>query len=256
MTDINIKSRGDNSSPPRTVGWFSAGAASAIACALAKPDVIAYCETGSEHSDNQRFIQDCEAHYGWAVKRLKSEKYSDTWDVWEKNKYLSGVAGAPCTRELKVKPRLAFQRPDDVHVFGYTADAGDVARADAMREHYPEMTIEVPLIDRGVTKAACLAMLQKTGIAEPITYALGFPNANCLLCVKATSPRYWSLGRKHFPEHFERMAILSRKMNVKLSRIDGERVFIDEIPDDYPTTDPIAPECDILCHLAEQELAL
>lgn len=47
----------------RTVCWFSAGAASAIATKLMlcdDPDaIIAYCETGAEHPDNERFVADC-----------------------------------------------------------------------------------------------------------------------------------------------------------------------------------------------------
>lgn len=37
-------------------------------------------------------------------------------------------------------------------------------------------------------------------------------------------------------------------------RIDDERRFIDEIPANWPTSDPIQPACDFLCVLAEQDL--
>lgn len=50
------------------------------------------------------------------------------------------------------------------------------------------------------------------------------------------------------------MAKLSRELKVTLARINGERVYIDEIPLDHPVRDPIAPACDMLCALAEQEL--
>ena len=49
------------------------------------------------------------------------------------------------------------------------------------------------------------------------------------------------------------MVVLSRKLGARLARVKGERVFIDEGPWDHPTTEPIAPECDFLCQLAEQE---
>lgn len=243
----------------RTVCWFSAGAASAIATRLVLRDVpdavVAYCETGSEHHDNERFISDCTRWFNAPVERLRSERYVDTWDVWEKRRYLAGIEGAPCTVELKVMPRIAWQMPTDVHVFGYTADANDVARAKRLRETYFEMHIETPLIDRGLTKAACLDMVQRAGIALPPMYALGFQNNNCLPCVKATSPNYWALFRQQFPDKFERMAKLSRDLDVRLCRIKDKRRFIDEIPADWPTTDPIQPSCDFLCHIAEQNLA-
>lgn len=212
-----------------------------------------YCETGSEHPDNERFMYDCAGWFGKCIYRIKGA-YADTWDVWQKRRYLAGVEGALCTIELKVIPRLEFQRLDDIHVFGYTADANDIARADRLRVNYPELTVITPLIERGLTKAACLDMVQRAGIKLPPMYAMGFQNNNCVPCVKATSPAYWALIRKNFPAEFDRMATLSRDLDVRLCRISGERAFIDEIPLDHPTTNPIQPSCDFLCHIAEQDM--
>jgi hypothetical protein len=238
----------------RLIGWFSCGAASAVAVKLTGAEPV-YCETGAEHPDNERFLADCEQWFGRKVTRLHSQEYCDTWDVWEKTRWLAGIDGARCTIELKVVPRLAFQHPNDVHVFGYTVDRADNDRANRLRTHYPELKIETPLIDRGLDKAACIAMVERAGINPPPMYALGFHNNNCIPCGKATSPDYWALVRKHFPDKFERMAKLSRELQVRLCRIDGERRFIDEIPLDWPTTEPIQPSCDFLCHIAEQDLA-
>jgi 3'-phosphoadenosine 5'-phosphosulfate sulfotransferase (PAPS reductase)/FAD synthetase len=242
----------------RTVCWFSSGAASAVATKLALRDdphaVVAYCETGAEHPDNERFIADCEAWFGRPVERLRSERYASTWDVFERRRYLAGIDGALCTVELKVMPRLAWQQPHDVHVFGYTADAADVTRASRLRETYFEMQIRTPLIDRGLTKAAVIDMIDRAGIRPPPMYALGFQNNNCIPCVKATSPNYWALVRREFPAEFDRMAKLARELDVRLCRINDERRFIDEIPIDWPVVEAIAPACDFLCHIAEQDL--
>lgn len=242
----------------RTVCWFSCGAASAVAAKMTlreNPDaVVVYCETGAEHEDSKRFMADCENWFGKEITSIKSDEYKDTWDVWERTRWLAGINGARCTTELKVKPRLAFQRPDDIHVFGYTADGADVRRAKQLRGNYPELTVKTPLIDAGLTKNAVLAMVQDAGIALPVPYLLGFHNNNCKTCVKATSPDYWALVRKSYPEDFDRMAKLSRELDVRLCRIDDERRFIDEIPADQPTTAPIQPSCDFLCHIVEQDL--
>lgn len=70
---------------------------------------------------------------------LRSEEYADTWDVWERRNYLAGVNGAPCTLELKVKPRLRFQRKDDIHIFGYTVNGPDRKRFEFLQENYPDL---------------------------------------------------------------------------------------------------------------------
>jgi 3'-phosphoadenosine 5'-phosphosulfate sulfotransferase (PAPS reductase)/FAD synthetase len=250
----------------RVVCWFSHGAASAVATKLTLKDhpeaVIALCDTNAEHPDNVRFRADSEAWFERPVQLLSSSEYLDTWHVWEDRRYLAGISGAPCTAALKKAPRIEFQQPGDIHVFGYTAEEKD--RRDLLRKNNPDLTCTFPLIDRDLDKAACLAMVQNAGIALPVMYGLGFHNNNCIPCPKATSPRYWAAIRKHFPEQFERMAKLSRELNVRLvilsrEKVDGKtknvRGFIDEIPADCPTTDPIAPACDFLCHIAEQDLA-
>lgn len=248
----------------RRIRWFSDGAASAVATKLdiqqhglaAGP--VVYCSTGAEDEDNARFRADCEKWFGATVTILKSEKYTDTWDVWAKRRYMSGISGAPCSRELKFIPRLNFERPTDIHVFGYTADASDVRRAERLRADFsPLATVETPLIERHITKANCLALLEGAGIEPPRSYAWGFPNANCIKsgCVKATSANYWALHRKLVPEGFARTAALARELGVRLARIGDERVFIDDIPEDWPTLNPVAPACDLLCSINAKDLA-
>lgn len=245
----------------RILCHFSCGAASAVSTKITLSEnpnaeiAIVYAETGSEDNDNLRFLEDCEKWFGHTVTRLRSDKYEDTWDVWEKKKYISGIKGAPCTRALKIDVRQAFERPGDRHIFGYTADGNDIKRANMFREHYPNLDIVTPLIEKGLNKAACLAMIITAGIEPPKTYAIGFPNANCIPCCKAQSPSYWSLVRQEYPLEFKRMTDLSRRLGVKLAVLKSDRVFIDEIPLDHPTTKAIAPECDMLCHLAEQEIS-
>ena len=135
----------------RIVCHFSCGAASAVATKLALSesngmDIVAcYAETGAEDADNMRFLTDCEKWFSLPVTRLKNQKFKDTWEVWETRKYIAGIAGAPCTGELKISPRLAFQRHDDIHVFGYTADSGDIRRAEAFRENWPDCKQSPPI---------------------------------------------------------------------------------------------------------------
>lgn len=243
----------------RIIAWFSSGAASAVMTKIAlaeNPDVLpVQCDLGdSEDEDNRRFTADCEAWFGKAVLRIKSEKFANIDEVFETRKYHAGIAGAPCTSEIKVAPRLDFQRPSDLHLWGYTADSNDVTRWERMRATYPEMKQRAPLIERGLTKEACLAMIERAGIKPPRVYEMGFPNANCIGCVKATSPNYWSLVRQTHPEVFARRAEQSRRFGSRLVRINDERRFLDELPLDWPVTEAYAPRCDFLCHIAEQDL--
>lgn len=252
----------------RRVRWFSDGTASAVATKLdieefgvdAGPVVL--CDTGAEDEDNFRFRAECGDWFGCEIQVIKSEKYEDVFDVWQSVRYMSGIKGAPCSREMKFIPRLNFERPTDIHVFGYTADKLDKKRADRLRDDFsPHAQIVTPLIEKGLTKANCMAWVEGAGIKLPRTYGMGFPNANCLKrgCVKSTSPDYWALLREWFPDRFAETATLSRSLGVRLvilrreklpdGRYKNIRGFIDEIPLDQPTTKPIVPDCDFICSM-------
>lgn len=223
---------------PRRIVWFSCGAASAVAAKLTVdkyPDVaVVYCDTSKdEHSDNLRFRGDVERWIGRTVQVIRSEKYSTVDDVNEKRRYMAGPKGAICTTELKKIPRFTFQRPDDIHIFGFTSD--EKRRIDRFKSGNPELYLEWPLLEAGITKDDCYRRIIEAGINLPAMYGLGFKNNNCIGCVKATSPAYWSRTRFLFPERFRLRAERSRALGVRLVRLHGERIFLDELPADAST---------------------
>ena len=235
----------------RTLVWFSAGAASAVAAKLTlseTPDAtIAYIDPGSEHPDNARFLDDCEPWFGVPIVRLRSDRYADTWQVFRERRFLTSPAGALCTTELKKRVRFGYQRADDRQVFGFTAE--EQHRADRFREQNAGVELVTPLIDRGLTKDDCLAMVRRAGIELPAMYRLGYRNANCVGCVKG-GMGYWNKIRVDFPAVFERMAAQEREIGHSLFD-----VYLDELdPDrgDYPKE--LAGECSILCAIAEVAL--
>jgi hypothetical protein len=81
-------------------------------------------------------------------------------------------------------------------------------------------------------------------------YLLGFPNANCIGCVKATKPSYWNLVRKEFPDVFKERSEQSRRLGCKLVRVRGERIFLDELKlsDAGQRMKPVEPyQCSLFC---------
>jgi hypothetical protein len=241
----------------RTVAWFSCGDASAVACALTLkhvPDALVvriYLPT--EHTDNDRFAADCERWYGQEILTLRDPQGRTTWDVWEKRKYIAGIQGAPCTGELKKAVRFAFQKPDDIHVFGFTIE--ERKRAETFRRNNFELSLSFPLIDAGLTKSDCHAIVRAQGIEIPMMYRLGFDNNNCIGCPKGGAG-YWNMVRKHFPEQFNRMCELSRRLGARIVKQDGQRIFLDELrPETGRQKDEVAIDCSVLCEAAMKEIA-
>lgn len=222
------------------VVWFSAGAASAVAAYLTPNADLVYCDTGSEHPDNVRFIADCEKWLGRTVRVIKSERYTSTWDVFEKTKWLNGIAGARCTTELKRVPRRTIEAQYDAQYYGYTAE--EQMRADKFMANNPDVLAKFPLIERQLTKGDCLAIIQRAGIELPMMYRLGYLNNNCIGCVKGGAG-YWNKIRVDFPDEFDRMAKLERKIGASCGK-----AYLDELDPNaghYPSEPDMS--CGLLC---------
>lgn len=237
----------------RHVVWFSCGAASAIAAKLtvdkhANTEVV-YCDLlRDEHPDNRRFLNDIETWIERPVTIIRSDKYETVDQVFADRRYMAGIAGAPCTVAMKKVPRFAFQDPDDIHIFGFTAD--ETHRIDQFTFNNPELLVDWPLVDGGYTKQACFDYLARAGIALPKMYELGYNNNNCIGCVKATGANYWNKIRRDFPDVFDKRARQSREYGARLTRVNGERVFLDELPTDYLPAEPLeniscGPDCQL-----------
>jgi len=241
----------------RTVVWFSSGAASAVAAKIAvtsRDNVhLVYIDTGAEHPDNTRFTADVAAWCDAPIETLKSDRYDDTWQVWEKRRYLNGPTGALCTAELKKRPRFAYQHPDDVQAFGYTAE--EAKRADRFSEQNPGVDLWTPLIERGLGKTDCLTIIERAGIELPVMYRLGYRNNNCIGCVKG-GLGYWNKIRVDFPDVFDRMARLERDIGATCSRDDDGAVWLDELdPDRGNYKAEPSGDCSLLCAITEEEIA-
>lgn len=239
----------------RIVCWFSCGAASAVATKIAISElkegqelIIAYTEVIEEHSDNKRFLTDCEQWFGRKILILGNDKYERSiYKVFEKQ-FIKTPKGSPCTRTLKKSVRQKFEQVNDRQVFGYTAE--EQARLDRFIDANNDVDIWTPLIDKGLGKEDCLAMLKNAGIELPMMYKLGYHNNNCIGCVKG-GMGYWNKIKIDFPQQFDKMA--------KLERFKNQKVFKDRFLDELKPTDGNYPqepniECSIFCQMAEEDI--
>ena len=235
--------------------WFSCGAASAAALKLTVEKYGAESVRAvnnpvvEEHHDNRRFARDVADWAGVEIETALNSNYplASVVDVFDRRKGMAFPHGAPCTVELKKRARQEWEKNNrvDWHVLGFTSDERRRHERFVMTERDNVLPI---LIDAGMTKDDCANMIRRAGIRLPEIYSHGFPNANCIGCVKATSPTYWNLVRREFPEVFQHRAEQSRRLGARLVRVKNERIFLDEL-------DPLAkgrplkamPDCGLFC---------
>ena len=234
------------------VALFSSGVSSFCALLLVQDvDHILYTHIDDQHEDSLRYLYDCERYIGRKVETLQSP-YKTVDAVVRAHGYVNGPAGAKCTEILKRRVRKEWerqQREPITYVWGY--DAGERHRAERVCEMMPGFSHEFPLIDANLTKRDAHGMLHKTGIKRPCMYDMGYPNNNCIGCVKG-GMGYFNHIRRDFPQAFKARAVMER--DVGHSCING--VFLDELDPDRGKKDiGIMPECSIMCEIASLGIA-
>ena len=252
-----------------SVAWFSAGVSSAVATKLLieQIDVVVYQHIDDQHEDTLRFVRDCEAWFGKPVEVTQSP-LKCVENACRQLAYVNGPRGAACTRLLKRRLRQEWEtRHRFFNTFRYVwgMDRSEEARAERLRDDMPEEEHEFPLIGRGLTKADAHGILREAGIERPRMYELGYPNNNCVGCVKG-GRGYWNKIRQDFPDVFRGRDAMERLLGrtcLKCERPDPTRpagadnsvlVYLDELDSDAGREcEILLPECGAMCEAARHE---
>jgi len=233
----------------KVVSWFSAGVSSAVAAYLALrkyPTMeIIYIDIDDQHPDSMRFVKDCEKQFGKTIQILKS-RYGSVGEVIRSQRFINGPHGAKCSQLLKRRVREAWERKNPGHclyIWGMDSSKREMIRATKLRKDVPDFSHEFPLIDQGISKKNAHAIVKEWGINRPVMYDLGYPNNNCIGCVKA-GMGYWNKIRTDFPQVFKERAAQERELGH--SCIKG--VFLDELEEDRGRNlKIIVPDCGMFC---------
>jgi hypothetical protein len=208
---------------------------------------LVYIETGQAHVDNKRFISDFERVFDCKITIAKNKKgYTDVYDVIRKERYVNGVAGARCTKELKKEVRFDLEQENKYtnQIFGFEFVLKEINRAIRFSEQYDVGAI-YPLIEHELDKDMCAYLISACGIRLPEMYILGYNNNNCIGCVKG-GKGYWNKIRQDFPEQFNKMAIVEREIGHSCIK----NTFLDELkPNKGRHKDFDLPDCGTFCEI-------
>jgi len=244
----------------RVICQFSCGAASAVATKLAiamyghSNDIqVINAFIQEEHPDNRRFLADCERWFGRKIIVLRDEKYgASILEVFRRERFMVSRNGAPCSKHLKRRLMDAWRHPDDAVVLGFTTE--EQSRYDDILGRFPNAL--APLIDKNLTKADCLSLVERAGIKLPAMYQLGYNNANCIGCVKG-GKGYWNKVRRDFPARFEELAAIQESLGAGANFFrdyrTGERISLRDLDPNAGRHNEVLPDCGLMCDAAEQE---
>jgi len=250
----------------RMVCQFSCGAASAVATKITLAEfshdqvVIVNAYIKEEHEDNRRFAADCECWFGHPITVLRNDKYgASTDEVWRRKRFIKGLRGAPCSLELKRSLLATIEQPGDVKVIGFTVEEED--RFNSLQERFPEEKFVAPLIDRGLSKEDCFAIIDRAGIVLPAMYRLGYSNANCVGCPKG-GQAYWQNIREDFPERFVQIQSIQEEigpgayfLRFRSGPRKGERMPLSDLPERKThEKEELDFSCSFFCEIVENEI--
>lgn len=235
------------------VCWISAGVSSFMGGYLAQPiDKWIYIDIDDQHEDSMRFIHDIEKALNIKVEILKSKEYSTVEDCVRafggfRNPYNNF---APCTNWLKKRVRKEWeeQHKDDNLTYVWGFDAKENNRAERTVEANPQAKHEFPLIEKNLSKEDVHGLFERNfDFKRPYMYDLGYPNNNCIGCVKG-GMGYWNRIRNDFPQVFESRAKLEKEVGYSILK----DCFLDDLePTRGNMNTEIFPDCGIMCYLAE-----
>lgn len=238
------------------VCWISAGISSFMGGYLAGDvDEWIYIDISDQHEDSMRFIHDCEKAIGKEIQILKSSQYTCVEDCVRAfggfRNYRNGFA--PCTNWLKKRIRKQWEEEhrgyELIYVWGFDLKERD--RADRTVTENPQAEHEFPLIEKNLSKRDVHGLFERMfSFPRPQMYEMGYPNNNCVGCVKGGFG-YWNRIRVDFPETFQQRAALEREIgHSMLKDYKGNPVYLDELePDRGDMNTEVFPECSIMCHL-------
>lgn len=248
------------------VSQFSCGAASAVATKLAIADHgienvrILNAFMAREDEDNRRFLSDCEVWFGKPIEVVRDEKYkADAFEVFRRKRYIKGLAGAPCSAAIKKSILDGATLPTDTLVLGYTVE--ETGRLDQFIDANNGRKVATPLIDRGLTKQDCFAIIDRAGIELPRPYRMGYSNANCRHCPKG-GQAYHQNCREDFPDSFAELVQIQDTigpgayfLRFRSGPRKGERMSLRELPAGRgDMKGELDFSCGVLCELAESEV--
>lgn len=251
---------------------FSCGAASAVATKLTLAAhvplevEIVNVFIKEEHEDNRRFLADCVAWFQHDITVLRDHKYNASTDeIWRRKRFMVGMRNAPCSVHLKhdlldeIAEESQAGQPGSfewINVFGFTSE--EVDRFDRFRNNHPSWICEAPLIDQNLSKSDCLAIIDRAGIQLPITYRMGYDNANCIGCPKG-GQNYWQAIRADFPERFAQVQAIQDEigpgayfLRFRSGPRKNERMPLSELPSGRGNmADEPSFSCSFFCEMAE-----
>lgn len=185
-----------------TIGMYSGGIASFLACLRHSCDVLLFSDTGIEDEDLYRFLREGADYLRSELVVVRASHSFDEMII--KHKSLPNNRMPFCSHVLKHEPArkwIKANAPNADLVFGL--DWTETHRRPRVEARWEGHRVFCPMMDPPLLdKCQMASEVKKLGIEPPRLYAMGFPHNNCGGgCVRGGMAA-WMLLYNRMPERY------------------------------------------------------
>lgn len=165
-------------------------------------DEVVFADTGSEVPETyehvevaRKYLSDRSVPFTTVRKRSGESLFETCW----KRRVIPSAVWRWSTRDFKVTPIHSYYRKLGAPVVQYLAIAYDeIERMKDSRVDY--VTNVFPLVDRKITRAGCIEIIERAGLPVPV-------KSGCFFCPFNSGERWMWLHEEH-PELYEKAVAL------------------------------------------------
>jgi 3'-phosphoadenosine 5'-phosphosulfate sulfotransferase (PAPS reductase)/FAD synthetase len=173
---------------------YGGGVNSTAVVLLDKPNHIIFADTGDEHPDTYRYIEEVTKPfvrgYGGSFVTVRNHKYPRLQDQAMKEKIIPVRMSRWCTDKFKIRPIRRYLKENDLlpaaQLIGI--DAGEAHRAK--ESGHKQFHNRFPLIERGLDRDDCVDVIRKAELPVP-------RKSGCFYCPFQPKGQWIALRKEH-----------------------------------------------------------
>jgi len=186
---------------------YGAGVNSTAVMVMLKPAILIFADTGVEHPETYRFIEEhakpLVASYGGQFIIVRNSQYASLKEMALAERVVPARTHRWCTDKFKVRPIRTYLSQNSYlpchQMIGIDANEHHRARPSGS----PLIENAFPLIDRGIDRPTCKALIREAGLPLP-------RKSGCYFC-PFQSKRQWIELKREYPELFQIAVEIERK---------------------------------------------
>ena len=167
--------------------------------------VLLFADTLVEDPDVYKFITTSADYIGCKLIRVADGR--TPFEVFTERKWLGNSRLAHCSQDLKIAPcrKWVAENATNETVIVVGIDWSEMHRVNAITAGYAPLEVYAPLCEKPLLSVKdMLKLIAATGLELPLSYAQGFPHANCMQqgCVKG-GRAYWQHFLRVRPDKYK-----------------------------------------------------